>query len=1410
MIASLPLVASFGVVILTITPASALVALLCLSTLLAVVIVATLTSSPELAQDRRHRFLLVWLVGTVIWLIAGIGAALGAILVTEPLIWVLAYLRTDRSLRRWQGLALLYSMNALVVGVLAAYSFHRLLGGSLPLDQPTAYPDLLIGLLALAVGFATLIAARRAFVRHLRGAMPKLPWRWSAQAWLVPAPLILSLIYFNLGSAVFVAAVAAVCGHVITQHRLQYAQDDLAKRRAEQHTLQALSTLIHRGETIPAALALIEEQARQIVSFSAFFIAVCDEKHQRVHYPVAHVQAAPHEIAPQPFETSFVRAAIEQQRVITLSRHAAPHPIFDHFPQATQVALVPLVASDRCCGALGVLRYDDAAAYTPHELDALIGLAQQMGIMLHHAHLQAQNAQSARNFALINHSLQRVMFNTDIQIAFAATCEAALQLIEADKAIIYLYDWRDSERWEIVYNSGFDAAAMGAVLDAASPHLSLEDAALQHYHTRAEMPPHLRHFAKASQIEAMIQLPIQSGDVVLGYLGVYHTERYYHAATDVESLQLLTVQLAGGLDNAEALHILERFAAEQAQLVHLSRISGLDLNLERVIEEVCRLLGHMMNFAQVFILLQDHETHHLSLHTDAPTAPSAPDHLALEAIPEFNTLFAHPNRHRIDVYQRDTTRHSPALAHFMAHHHHATLVITALPRDEATMGLLLLADTQAHPLNDSQRRLLEVAKHQIAASIQNAQIHTFTEKALIDGLEQLALIEDMAQRVYSADSLEMIVDNLIDALVIASRANLVVIKFVAPDLAQYPVTWQSVVGEDVQHAHDATMTLTQLEREVLERRTMRRIHDEVTLAYLPNPTAAAYQAALLVPLDTGSRVLGLVILASQNANAFTEEQANFIRGLIRNASISVERIHLLNQLEQQITTLDQLRQLSLESAIATDLQTVQKTVLRSAITMLGGAAGLFFSSQYGELRREAQMTRDGGNEIAFEALFSLTDVETAFATHTTKIFEADAPDAPYQQAMLLPIRYANETRAVLCILYPQRIRLDDAAFNTLDLLAAQAANHLENALLTDTLHTQNKRMRVILDATQSGIIFLDQDGRVQDANAAASNYMGMDWKPNTTAHPDAPEQEPEQSWQTLLEAALQDPAILHQREFRLVQNDQERHLKTFVTPVHNADENPIGHLIILRDLTDEKALDKFRARLQDMTLHDLRSPLSAIISGLYMSQEYASKTPIPRQQLTDMLGITLHSAHNLLHLLDSLRDMPEMRKMLIQPVTSSLEELVRYAFQTLSAMFDAAQLRVQYAPTTADAVFVDRSLVHRILINLLNNAYNYTPTGGEIRVATRPAADARFIEVLVADTGPGIPPAMQHKIFEQFAQGDTQPTRDANKGMGLGLYFCKMAVEAHGGKIWVIQDGPLPGACVVFTLPRADQQSALM
>lgn len=209
--------------------------------------------------------------------------------------------------------------------------------------------------------------------------------------------------------------------------------------------------------------------------------------------------------------------------------------------------------------------------------------------------------------------------------------------------------------------------------------------------------------------------------------------------------------------------------------------------------------------------------------------------------------------------------------------------------------------------------------------------------------------------------------------------------------------------------------------------------------------------------------------------------------------------------------------------------------------------------------------------------------------------------------------------------------------------------------------------------------------------------------------------------------------------------------------------------------------ESMRDNLTAMLVHDLRTPLTGLLAPLQML-ESEMLGPLDESQ-REVVHISHRSGQRLLGMVNALLDVSKMEagEFVIHPQTIEVEPLLSRVIQIARPLEDG-QGAALVAHCHQQTAFADADLLERILINLVGNALKFTPAGGEITLTAAPHNDkTRFA---VADSGPGIAPEFQSKIFDKFGQVENR-RQGAKFSTGLGLTFCKLAVEAHGGQIGV-------------------------
>jgi two-component system, sensor histidine kinase and response regulator len=223
-------------------------------------------------------------------------------------------------------------------------------------------------------------------------------------------------------------------------------------------------------------------------------------------------------------------------------------------------------------------------------------------------------------------------------------------------------------------------------------------------------------------------------------------------------------------------------------------------------------------------------------------------------------------------------------------------------------------------------------------------------------------------------------------------------------------------------------------------------------------------------------------------------------------------------------------------------------------------------------------------------------------------------------------------------------------------------------------------------------------------------------------------------------------------------------------------------------------LEKLRDDLTNMIVHDLRTPLTSVIVGVEMLEKYGGLNETQREMMTIAAG----GGKTLLGMINDLLDVEKMESgsMQLEVATLSAAELVAGALRQVASLAESDQTAlVSQIAADLPPFQGDEDKLCRTLVNLLGNAIKFTPAGGTVTIAAQ-HDDAAGILFSVRDTGNGIPSEAFERIFEKFGQVDPHHKMST----GLGLTFCKLAVESHGGRIKV-ESAPGEGSTFSFTIP---------
>lgn len=453
------------------------------------------------------------------------------------------------------------------------------------------------------------------------------------------------------------------------------------------------------------------------------------------------------------------------------------------------------------------------------------------------------------------------------------------------------------------------------------------------------------------------------------------------------------------------------------------------------------------------------------------------------------------------------------------------------------------------------------------------------------------------------------------------------------------------------------------------------------------------------------------------------------------------------------------------------------------------------------------------------------------AAHTSRSFVTEAVLAP---------AYARAPESVAMVRISMRsMHRSDGSFDAGLLMLTDLSELLQAKQLLAERYLQEKaqhaQLRAILESSRDGILLVDRALCLRVVNGPVMALLGLRG---------GAEQWAGRSFVELISVMRRNSPDLARASVREIQRmdsgDErpadgevkvgERVLRWMNLPVQGDD----SRLVVLQDITAEHALRQMREDLVHMAVHDLRNPLGVITQSLEQVKELAVEAAETRARAArpaarygasvrtsagpderfwgeadEWIDIAMQGARKMLMLVNSILDATRLEsgEMPLSRQVCPLRSLMERAVHEQSSVAAARDVKLRCEDTSTESrAWIDPQLLGRVLQNLLDNAIRSTPAGGTVVLRAEPwpgrdeARDARRPRqycLVVADQGPGIPPELQGRLFERFATSRSH-------GVGLGLAFCKLAVEAHGGEIWT-ENTTGSGAVFRFTVPAAPE-----
>ncbi len=919
----------------------------------------------------------------------------------------------------------------------------------------------------------------------------------------------------------------------------------------------------------------------------------------------------------------------------------------------------------------------------------------------------------------------------------------------------------------------------------------------------------------------------------------------------IEALEIFAVQAAVAVENARLVEALQRRLDLLTFFNELNRSVIAKRGLEEVLQTVVEATGHLIESTGSVLFLLDeesgryvpraaygHDLEDLRAYTYGP-GEGLVGRVAATGMPLAIGDVAEEVAEGEGEYIRT-----------------GAVVLTPLAFGDQVVGVLAVDRAYREPFSSTDVATLIALADQVAVAVQNARL---LDEAVRRTHELSTLLEG-SQAISSTLDLNWVLQSLGNRLLAMTGAERCVISEWDRDADRLTVVWaigeegaeQDRIGTEYEAARYSAVVEVLLTQEPMSLPCSELGEDEERPGEV-----------LLLPMVARGQTVGLVELGRQAEGRFSSSAIRLAQALANQAAVAMqnarlyeevknfteelerrveERTQALAQALEELTVerdrVEVLYRIASEVSSSLDLDHVLNRTLELVTQATGAERGVVLlqsETQPGQLVRRAAVggvksVPPGGTPVRWRRGEGLAwwvmEHDEAILVEDVLEDERWIPeeddDPAHRACVAVPLSRAGDVLGVLMLYHSRPGYFDADHLRLVEAAAYQISNAVGNAALYNLIREQAEQLgamlkqqqveaaksQAILEGVADGVMVTDADGKVILFNAAAERVLGVSREEvlgRTTREMLGLYGAEGRAWLDAIEEWAANPADHVPGDFTAERVQiGDRIVSVHISPVVMGSEY-LGTVSVFRDITAEVEAERAKSEFVSTVSHELRTPMTSIkgYTDLLLMGAVGELTEQQRHFVT----IIRNNADRLTALVNDLLDISRIEsgrvELNLKPV--SIREVVDQATNSLQPRASSRNLalKVDVAPDLP-AVWGDSDRIVQILVNLIGNAIQYTPPGGEISVSARVRGEK--MEVSVSDTGIGISKEDQEKIFDRFFRAD-DPLVQETPGTGLGLPITASLVEMHGGEIWVESELG-EGSTFTFTLPLAEAVQA--
>jgi PAS domain S-box-containing protein len=746
---------------------------------------------------------------------------------------------------------------------------------------------------------------------------------------------------------------------------------------------------------------------------------------------------------------------------------------------------------------------------------------------------------------------------------------------------------------------------------------------------------------------------------------------------------------------------------------------------------------------------------------------------------------------------------------------------------------------------------LEIFAAQAALAIENARLVEELQRRA----ETLALFNEVSRSVTAKLELNGVLNIVVEMAPRLLKCNRSTIFLLDPESGRYVP--RAAYGLELAQIASLAFAPGEGLAGVVAQTGMPLAIDDVSQEprFIPGPEGIEIGSIVLAPLTAGSQVVGVLCVDRQEPHGFSAAEVATLSALADQVAVAVENARLFEQvhrfsheLERRVEERTQalaeamedltgerdrvetLYRITSQLSLSLDLERVLNRALELAVEAVGAKRAAILMVEPGSERLVHRASLGAGVKLppgGVPTRFSrgeglagwvIEHREAAIVPDVrqdSRWSEREDREREYRSALAVPLQAGGDVLGVLLLFHTRPDFFNEDHLLLVETAAIQVSHAINNAALYSLIRDQAERLgsmlkarqveaaksQSILEAVADGVIVADADGLIVLFNAAAERILELPREEalgRTTSEMLGLYGSQARDWMEAVARWARQAEMYTAEEYLAAGLEiGDRTVSVHLSPVLMGEEF-LGTVSVFRDVTAEVEARRAKTEFVSTVSHELRTPMTSVKG--YVELLLMGAVGVLTDDQQHFLSIVRNNTDRLTKLVDDLLDISriESGRMALSPENVSVGALVDQVLVGMETRAADKGLTVQSdVPPELPQVIADPDRVVQILTNLVVNACYYTPPSGEVTVSVREQDD--MVHISVSDTGIGIAPQDQEKIFDRFFRADDAVVQGA-PGTGLGLCIVQSLVEMHGGQVWVESEMG-EGSTFTFTLP---------